>query len=360
MSGVTVRPERSVAGTFTVPVAESGAVVLVREPERFESLDALNHSTVRIAVNAGGHLERVARARFPRATLVAIPGNVGVRQALVDAAVAASVTDTLEANLWQAGERKWARWGPFTRDRKAYLVRADRPDLAADLDAWLLARERDGTLARLRRHHLRDETAAATATVVGSLFAAIDERFSLMPMVGVAKREQGFPIEDWDREQVVIDSAVAGVSAWAEQLGRPAPGGAEVRQLFEVLIEAAKELQLQAVRAPRPDAFGRVPDLVAELRPALLRIGDRIARLLVRLPPGLDEARCREEARVALRAPFLAPVRKLELADALARISRSLEPKPKPRDSDQSNASGSVDRADRYLPRFRGRGARAA
>ena len=31
MSGITIRPERSIAGIFTVPVVASGAVVLARE-----------------------------------------------------------------------------------------------------------------------------------------------------------------------------------------------------------------------------------------------------------------------------------------------------------------------------------------
>ena len=42
----------------------------------------LDRPAVRIAVNQGGHLERVARARFPRATIAAIPDNAVVREAL--------------------------------------------------------------------------------------------------------------------------------------------------------------------------------------------------------------------------------------------------------------------------------------
>ena len=84
MSGVTVRPERSVAGRFTTPVAETGAVVLVRQPERWDNIEDLNRPDVRIAVNAGGHLERVANATFPRASLIAIPDNAAVRRALLE------------------------------------------------------------------------------------------------------------------------------------------------------------------------------------------------------------------------------------------------------------------------------------
>ena len=102
MSGVTMRPQRSVAGRFSVPVAESGAVVLLRNPEHFSTLEELDQRVVRIGVNAGGHLERVARAHFSKATLVFIPENAAVRDALLSYSVEAAVTDTLEAPLWQS------------------------------------------------------------------------------------------------------------------------------------------------------------------------------------------------------------------------------------------------------------------
>ena len=84
MSGITVVPRRSLAGRFSVPVAESGAVLLTREPERWKTLDELDRPDLRIGVNAGGYLEQVARRRFPRATLLAIPSNQAVREALLD------------------------------------------------------------------------------------------------------------------------------------------------------------------------------------------------------------------------------------------------------------------------------------
>jgi len=77
MSGVTVGPLRSVTGTFSVPLVETGAVALVRDSARFSSIEALDRNHVRIAVNAGGHLEGAARAQFPHATLVAVGENSG-------------------------------------------------------------------------------------------------------------------------------------------------------------------------------------------------------------------------------------------------------------------------------------------
>ena len=187
MSGVTVRPERSVAGRFSVPVATSGAVALVFGDHR-GGLAALDDPAVRVAVNPGGHLERVARSRFPLARFLVIPDNDAVLPALLAGRAAAAVTDTREAPHWLSGNPDLRLLGPFTSDRKAYLVAQGRPDLATDLDGWLLEREADGTLAALRRRHLGQTTGTATADPFSALLAAIDERLALMPFVAETNR----------------------------------------------------------------------------------------------------------------------------------------------------------------------------
>ncbi len=323
MSGITIGPERSAAGRFTHPVALSGAVVLARPAERFPGLDALDRRSVRIGVNAGGHLERVALARFPNATVVAIADNASVREALHSLAVDAAVSDTLEAPAWLDGLNGAVVLGPFTRDRKALLVRADRASLAADLDAWLLAREADGSLAALRARHLGPDASAATAEPLPALLAAIDERFSLMPWVAAAKRSAGLPLQVPEREEIVIDAAVAGVAAAAAEAGGASPPEAQVRALFRALIDAAVEVQWQTVRDPSfapPDAL---PDLDGELRPALLRIGEKISALLVALPPDLDAEGVLAATGDELRAKHLSDPSKRAIAGAVIALSHA-------------------------------------
>src|SRR5262249_52375824 len=82
--GITVRPERSVAGRFTVPVARGGAVLLLKRPawaprapgaKPLDAIRALDRGELRVGVNRGGHLERVARRLFASARVVAIAEN---------------------------------------------------------------------------------------------------------------------------------------------------------------------------------------------------------------------------------------------------------------------------------------------
>jgi cyclohexadienyl dehydratase len=320
-SGITVRPERSAAGRFTVAVAETEAYALARrgggDPPTPAALD---RPQIKIAVNAGGHLERVARAAFPHAAVVAVPDNDAVVDQLAEGRVDAVVTDAAEAPHWEARAGvPLARVGPLSRDRKAWLVRAEQADLAADLDAWLLAREADGSLAKWRAEWLGADT-AATAGPLRALLAAIDERLALMPLVGAAKRRDGVPLVVPEREQLVLERALADVRAQAQRIGRKPPPEARVRALFTAQLEAARRVQQRAAGAPAPDA---VPDLEHALRPALLRIGERITRLVLALPEKLDAAAVRSAARDALRAPYLDDGDRDAIADAVTGLAQS-------------------------------------
>ena len=320
MGGITVRPERSAVGRFTAPVAETGAVLLVPPDRGWKRVDDLDRGGVQIGVNAGGHLERVARARFPEATLLAVPDNSAILPALRERRVDAAVTDTVEARLWKGRDEDLRVLGPFTRDRKAYLVQAERGDLAARLDAWLLERERDGTLAALREAHLAEPSSARTALALAALLAAMDERLALMPLVGAAKRRAGLPLVVPSREEAVIEAARAQVRAEAARRAVDPPADAAVRRLFRAQIEAAKEVQRRATARGAIDEDAAVPDLDGALRPGILRIGERITRLLFELPRELDARRIADAAREELRSPWLGETRRREIAAAIAAL----------------------------------------
>jgi cyclohexadienyl dehydratase len=296
MTGVTVRADRSIAGRFSLPIAESGAVVLVRDPE-LASEEALARPGTPLTVNAGGHLERVARDRFPHAAIAALPDNAAVQEAFVSGAARAVVTDTLEAPHWRARARDSAQVGPLTRDVKAYWLPADRAALAAELDAWLLAREADGALARLRMQHLGAEAAQRRPALPAlALIAALAERLALMPEVAASKRASGAPVLVPEREAALLAAAVSEAREAARREGLAAPEPRALEAFFSALFEASRAVQTALLAAP--PALGenrRTYELDTELRPAIARVTDRIAALLPRLPIRLAENALAEE-----------------------------------------------------------------
>jgi len=322
MSGVTVRPERSAIGRFTVAVVETGAVVVARPKELFLKVDHLNRQRVRIGVNAGGHLENVAHEHFPAATLVTIPDNALVLAALMDGTIDAAVTDDLEAPGWMLGHKDLTLFGPLTVDRKAIFVRAQSEELATDLNRWLLEREADGTLARLRERYFEIPDSPKLASPLRALLAAIDERLALMPLVGIAKRRASQPLVIPAREALVLDAAVESVRAAAERRGIAPPPRDAVRKLFVAQMEAGKEVQRAALSDPTFTSLESVPDLRTELRPALLRIGERIAQLLIALPADLDSTQVVEAAHREIRSAQVSDASMLAIVDAISELSR--------------------------------------
>jgi cyclohexadienyl dehydratase len=333
-SGITVRPERSAAGRFSIPTVESGAVALV-PAGTWTQLDALDRPRIRIGVNAGGHLERVGQARFPRATLVSIPDNGAVLDALAGDSVQAVLTDSAEAPHWIAArpELDLVALGPFTRDRKAALVHPSRRDLALRLDAWLLERETDGTLAALRSEYLGEGPWLATAEPLAALLAAVDERLSLMPIVAKVKRASGVPLEVPEREAYVLDAAAEAVLEAASRSETVAPPLPMMRDFFQAQMDAAKQIQIDVVRDADYEPPEPWPSLDEELRPALLRIGDRIAQLILHLPAEpKGSGRVEALAEDQLREPRLARSSRREIVTALERLM------PEPERSDQARA----------------------
>jgi cyclohexadienyl dehydratase len=300
----------------------SGAVVLVREDAGFADLGALDHPQARIGVNQGGHLERVTRGRFPGAAITAIPDNSAVRGALLDGKVDAVVTDTLEAPIWREGCRGLLQLGPFTSDLKAYLVHPDRSELAASLDTWLLAREADGTLAALRQRYLGHGDSPRIADPVSALLAAVGQRLDLMPLVAEAKRAAGTPVTVPERERRVVEAALAATRNAARDANQEPVPDRTVRRFFEAQIAAAKEIQRATLAA---DPIGESPpaDLDASLRPALLRLGDRIAQLLQNLPARIERRELQELARQRLRTPGLSEGARDTLVEAILALSEA-------------------------------------
>jgi hypothetical protein len=93
-----------------------------------------------------------------------------------------------------------------------------------------------------------------------------------------------------------------------------------IQGFFRAQLTAAKQIQRVAVSDPELASRDDLPDLEADLRPALLHVGARIARLIVELPP-LDPLEVQSAARDALRTPQLPRSSLREIAEAIALLA---------------------------------------
>ena len=290
LSGITIRPDRSLAGRFSLPLTRTGAVALVREESALRTRDDLDRPEIRIAVNRGGHLERVARTLFAKARIEAVADNASVPERLASKRADAVLSDDLEAPHWQAELPGSRAIGPLTRDRKAAYFPIGRPELTHAFDRWLLRSERSGELARLRRRHGLDD--ARTAEPLSALLASLDERLSLMPSVALAKRVLGLPIEDRAQEERVQAAARNSAESAAREFNCEPPAPANLRRFVDAQLGAARFLQMRELAererasaatgsVPLPDAETAQRELDTRIRPAIAAISDRIAWLLL-------------------------------------------------------------------------------
>jgi cyclohexadienyl dehydratase len=273
MSGVTMRPERLFFAAFSHPYAAAGAVVLVADKVRFPSIKTLNQDGVRLAVNAGGHLEQVARAQFGKAMVLPFLKNMELPVLVETQQAEALLTDAFEAPQFLARHERLSALPAFGRDRKAYLLHQSDEQLQDWLNSWLLDRERDGFLPGLRQRWLGEDHAQPIA-LLSPVFALLDLRLVLMPAVADYKQRYSLPVEDLTQEAAVVERAAT--------LARENKLDPEtLRELFRVQIELAKQVQQWALRDPEHiPRWAKGLHLTSEIRPLLSRISNQIIKIL--------------------------------------------------------------------------------
>jgi cyclohexadienyl dehydratase len=272
MSGVTIRPERALTGTFTRPYVVTKAVVIVADKEKFSSVGKINQAGVHLAVNAGGHLEQVAHTQFPQATILSTPRNLSLADQVEKQEADALLTDSLEAPHFLATYPRLYALPAFGRDHKAYLVRRADSPLREWLDTWLVAHEKS-VLTPLREHWFTVE-AGSVPPAVTNLLVLMDLRLALMPAVAQYKSQYNLPIEDPAQEATILEHAEA--QAQGAELDRTA-----IRELFRLQIELAKQVQRATLQGLIPvPAWARGLDLNTDLRPVLVELGNRIVQEL--------------------------------------------------------------------------------
>jgi len=144
------------------------------------------------------------------------------------------------------------------------------------------------------------------------LFEAIDKRLSYMRAVAAWKADNNRPVEDLEREKVVLDAARA-------KAGEVGLAGDSVTGFFQAQIDAAKEIQTCWIGrwdegAARPTD---VPDLVEDVRPALLTLGNEILQLMATENISVDD---RQAFTAAVTLDCLSPATKGALFDGLLNV----------------------------------------
>lgn len=152
----------------------------------------------------------------------------------------------------------------------------------------------------------------SVASASEALYGRIGERLALMRDVAAYKWLHDLPVTDSEREARVLDSAAAdGLRFQIEP--------DSTRRLFAVQIEAAKDIQRywfeRWAAGPAPDS---APDLVGELRPHLLQLGEEILALAAEPVTGVSADRFYE----IVRTDGLERDRADELLSAVAALER--------------------------------------
>lgn len=303
MSGITVRGDRLVRAPMTRSVAQATAIVVVGDREQVARVD---EPRFRVAVNRGGHLEKVARQALPLADLRLVDDNRMLPSLLASRDVDAVVTDSLEVRDFEPRPLV-AR--VLRRDRKAYWVTNDRQELALRLNRWLAVSEASGQLDHLRETHFGkredDELSAHDARIVD----LVARRLQVMPSVAETKNARDLAINDPHREKNIEVRAVRA----ARDVGLdPQRHLVLVRAQFV----AAKAVQRQYLEQERGSR--EVVDLHTEIRPAI----DRIDReLREELATGRAAA---DPALLAVRIHELAPLAGLD-EQVLLPLARALK-----------------------------------
>ena len=329
MSGITIRPERALAATFTRPYLIAGAVVLVADAQRFSSLETVNQSEVRLVVNAGGHLEKVARLRFPAVRLLTTRHNMTLPDFIGQGKADALLTDSLEAPHFLDTHPQLRALPSIGRDRKAYLLRREDQELHEQVNTWLIKREADGFLTDTRTRWLGKEVGQTPFPPVAAVFALMDVRLAVMPAVAAYKRDHQLPIEDLQQEARVLEK----IAALATQ---NALDPAALHDLFRVQIDIAKQVQrgiLCDVSQDQPaiPTWAQGHDLRQKLRPTLSQLSKRIVQELARLAPLIWD---RDEIVTAVQQEIthanITPAAKRQLGEALWKGAQ--QPGPKERE----------------------------
>jgi cyclohexadienyl dehydratase len=151
LSGISITPERSARGRFSMPYQSGGKTIVARcaDRKRYETLAEVDRRKVRVVVNPGGTNERYAREHLRHAQVVVHGDNRTVFDEILAGRADVMITDDVEADLQALRHPELCRTyaGTLTRaDKAAFMV--DDAALQAAVNEWLQAAIAQGLPAR--------------------------------------------------------------------------------------------------------------------------------------------------------------------------------------------------------------------
>ena len=157
MGGVSVTPERSAQGAFSIPYASGGKTILARcaDASRYHDLEQVDRRKVRVIVNPGGTNEQYVREHLHRAQIRVYGDNRTIFDELRAGRADVMITDDTEADLQTHRHPDLCRAlaGTLTHADKAILIRKDAA-LVEAVNGWLKETIAAGEPARLLHENL--------------------------------------------------------------------------------------------------------------------------------------------------------------------------------------------------------------
>ena len=157
MGGVSVTPERSAQGAFSIPYASGGKTIVARcvDASRYHDLEQVDRRKVRVIVNSGGTNEQYVREHLHRAQIRVYGDNRTIFDELRAGRADVMITDDTEADLQTHRHPELCRAlaGTLTHADKAILMRKD-PALVGEVNGWLKEAIAAGEPARLLHENL--------------------------------------------------------------------------------------------------------------------------------------------------------------------------------------------------------------
>ena len=154
MGGVSITLDRQKLGLFSAPIMREGKTPIARcaDTTKFDTLEKIDQSGIRVIVNPGGTNERFARANIKNAEITIHGDNVTIFDEIAKGNADLMITDASETRYQQKLHRGVLCAvhpdKPFNFAEKAYWLQRDSA-LKDFVDQWLHIAMEDGSFEKV-------------------------------------------------------------------------------------------------------------------------------------------------------------------------------------------------------------------